>query len=75
LPKKGSYKVATYNPPKAYRHLWEAYHHNYVDKVIGSLEVNFNYYPNWAGYPKILILPKEHYDAILSKMEDADPDP
>ncbi len=75
LPKKGTYKVATYNPPKAYRHLWEAYHHNYVNKVIGSLEVNFNYYPNWAGYPKILILPREHYDAILSKKEDADPNP
>jgi hypothetical protein len=43
---------------------WEAYHHNLLKAVIGPLEVNMNYYPNWAGYQRALVLPYEHYRDI-----------
>jgi hypothetical protein len=65
FPENKTLKVATLDPEKKdYKH-WKSYRHNLVEKVIGQKEVNFNYYPNWASYRRILILPKNNYEEIL----------
>jgi hypothetical protein len=59
--------VVTLTPKRKAWDKWEAYHHNYVYLVVGPQEVNFNYYPNWAGYERGLVLPADHYKEILNK--------
>lgn len=59
--------VVALTPKRKERDKWEAYHHNYVYRVIGPHEVNFDYYPNWAGYERGLVLPADHYREILNK--------
>jgi hypothetical protein len=36
---------------------WDATRFNYADTWFGPYEVNFNYYPTWAGEDRIVILP------------------
>jgi hypothetical protein len=62
-----NHQVLTLNPKSENRTYWEAYHHDLIKQVIGPLEVNFNYYPNWAGYQRALILSPDRFRELLKK--------
>lgn len=63
FPQNRRFEVATLNPKREDWKHWKAYRHNLSKKVIGQKEINFNYYPNWSGYKKIVILkPKNYFD-------------